>query len=73
MSIEETIDMAQKASAHSQEHTQPASLAIPFLLYNLEGEDRAYMMAVMPPEITQQLVPIVWKDEWAPKKPILLD
>jgi hypothetical protein len=73
LSIPETIDLAQKAGAHSQEHTQPAPLAIPFLLYNLEGADRAYMMAAMPPEVTQQLVPVVWKDEWAPMKPFLLD
>jgi hypothetical protein len=43
------------------------------MLYNLEGADRAHFMAVLPPEITQQLVPVVWKDEWAPMKPFLLD
>jgi hypothetical protein len=73
LSIPETIDLAQKAGAHSQEHSQPAPLTIPFLLYNLEGADRAYMMATMPPEVTQQLVPVVWKDEWAPMQPFLLD
>jgi hemerythrin-like domain-containing protein len=73
MTIPEHIEMAQKAAAHSQQHAQPAPLAVPFLLYNLEGEDRAHFLAVMPPEITQQLVPVVWKDEWAPMKPFLLD
>jgi hemerythrin-like domain-containing protein len=73
MTIPEHIEMAQKAAAHSQVHTQPAPLAVPFLLYNLEADDRAHFLAVMPPEITQQLVPVVWKDEWAPMKPFLLD
>jgi hypothetical protein len=48
-------------------------LAVPFLLYNVESDDRAHFFAVMPPEITQQLVPVVWKDEWASMKPFLLD
>lgn len=73
MAVPEHIDLAQKAAALSQEHAQPGPLAIPFLLYNLEGGDRAHFFAVMPPEITQQLVPVVWKDEWAPMKPFLLD
>ena len=73
MTVPEHIEMAQKAGAHSQEHAQPAPLAIPFLLYNLEADDRAHFMAVLPLEVTQQLVPVVWVDEWAPMKPFLLD
>jgi hypothetical protein len=46
---------------------------VPFLLYNAEAEDRAFYVNAMPPELTQQLVPIVWKDEWAAMKPFLLD
>ena len=38
-----------------------------------KADDRAYFLAVMPPEVTQQLVPVVWKDEWASIKPFLLD
>jgi len=73
MSVPEHIDMAQKAAMHSQEHAQPAPLAVPFLLYNLEGDDRAHFLAVMPPQVTQELVPIAWKDAWAPMKPFLLE
>lgn len=71
--VPETIELAQKAAALSQEHAQPAPLAMPFLLYNLEGEDRAFFLGAMPEQVTQQLVPIVWKDEWAAMKPFLLD
>lgn len=73
MTIQEHIELAQKAAAHSQEHAQPAPLAVPFLLYNLEGEDRAHFLRVMPPEVTQNLVPVVWQEIWAPMKPFLLD
>ena len=73
VTIPESIELAQKAAALSQEHAQPAPLAIPFLFYNLEGEDRAYFLNAMPEQVTQQLVPIVWKDEWAAMKPFLLD
>jgi hemerythrin-like domain-containing protein len=73
MSVPEHIDMAQRAAAHSQQHAQPAPLAVPFLLYNLEADDRAHFVAVMPPEVTQQLVPVVWKDQWAPMQPFLFD
>ena len=50
---------------------KPAPLSVPFLLYNSEPEDRAAFSSFMPPELTQQLVPIVWQDEWAPMKPFL--
>jgi hypothetical protein len=73
MTAPETINLAQKAAALAQEHAQPAPLAVPFVLYNAEGDDRAFYLAVMPPEVTQNLVPVVWKDVWAPMKPFLLD
>ena len=72
MAPPEVIDLGQKTSAYNAAHAQPASLTVPFLLYNLEAEDRAYFISFMPPEIMQQLVPIVWKDEWAAMKPFLL-
>jgi hypothetical protein len=73
MTIPEHIDLAQRGAALGQEHAQPAPLTIPFLLYNLEGEDRAHLLAIMPAEVTGKLVPVVWQDEWAPMKPFLLD
>ena len=27
----------------------------------------------MPPEMMEQLVPVAWKDQWAPMKPFLLE
>jgi hemerythrin-like domain-containing protein len=73
MTVPEHIELAQQAAAHSREYAHPAPLTVPFLLYNLEGADRAHFLAVMPPEVTTQLVPIVWKQEWAAMRPFLLD
>jgi hypothetical protein len=46
---------------------------VPFILYNLSAEDRAIMAQQMPPAVSQELVPIVWKEQWAPMVPFLLD
>ncbi len=53
-------------------HSGPDYLVVPFLLYNLSPEDRATMSAEMPPVVTQQLVPVVWKEKWQPMSPFLL-
>jgi hypothetical protein len=72
MTVAEHIEMGQKSSAHSAAHAQPAPLCVPFVLYNVEAKDRAQFINFMPPELTQQLVPVVWKDEWEAMKPFLL-
>jgi hypothetical protein len=46
---------------------------VPFLLYNLPPEERAIFSQGMPPVVTQELVPVVWKEKWSPMKPFLLD
>jgi hypothetical protein len=72
MTVAEHMEIGQKSSAHSAAHAQPAPLCVPFVLYNVEAEDRAQFINFMPRELTQQLVPIVWKDEWEAMKPFLL-
>ena len=69
---DEQAKLMQQAAQHGMAHAGPDYLAAPFLLHNLEPEDREYMAAEMPPILSQQLVPVVWKDQWAPMKPFLL-
>jgi hypothetical protein len=64
--------ISEAANKHSQEHSEPPYWVVPFILYNLEPEDRAIMAANFPAVITNELVPAVWKDQWAPMKPFLL-
>ena len=70
--LSEQQSLVAAAAAHSQQHTGPDYLVLPFLLYNLDGDERLAMAALFPPVVTQQLVPIAWKDKWSPMKPFLL-
>jgi hypothetical protein len=69
---EENLQLAQQLAAHGQQHSNPAELVLPFVLYNLEGEDRQGMIATLPTELAQHVIPVVWKPAWAPMQPFLL-
>ena len=73
MSLENQRQLSEAIGKHTQEHAGPPHWVIPFVLFNLEPEDRAAMAATLPPMITDELVPKVWKDQWAPMKSFLLD
>jgi hypothetical protein len=72
MSEEENLQLGQKIGDDSRQHLHSPQVEIPFILYNLEPEDRAGMAQAMPPVVTQQLVPLAWRDQWSPMKPFLL-
>ncbi len=65
--------LSEETSKHSQEYSNPPYWVVPFVLYNLDQEERNKMAASLPPAIMEELVPKVWKDQWAPMKPFLLD
>lgn len=73
LSLEEQGRISGAWGKHSQEHAEPASMALPFVLYNLTPADRAEMAGGMPIMVAEELVPKTWKDQWAPMKPFLLD
>ncbi len=73
MSPEEQVQASAAISRHSQENATPASLALPFLLFNLEAEDRAAMAASLPKQVVEELIPKAWKLQWAPMQPFLLE
>jgi hypothetical protein len=68
----EMIRIQKKFSEFFQEITGPAYLVAPFALYNLSSEDRAILAQGFPEVVTQQLVPIDWKDKWISMQPFLL-
>ncbi len=49
LSPEEQGRASAGMAKHAQEHANPPYLAIPFVLFNLEPEDRAVMAASLPP------------------------
>jgi hypothetical protein len=73
MNATEHVELSKQSAQHAQAHSSPDFLVVPFLLYNLSPEERAVMVQSMPPVVTQELVPIAWKEKWAPMKPFLLD
>jgi len=70
---EEMIRIQKEYLEFFQEHTGPEYLVGPFVLYNLSPEDRAIAANGLPEIVTKQLVPIEWKDKWAPMQPFLLE
>ena len=70
---EEHARLMDQIVKHSQKHTGPPYLVLPFMLYNLQPDMRARMAAEFPPEVTQHLIPVAWKDQWATMKPFLLE
>jgi hemerythrin-like domain-containing protein len=73
MDVDENVRLGQMLAEHGQQHLQPPYLGMPFVLYNLPAEERAILAQKMPPIVTQQLVPVDWKERWAPMQPFLLD
>jgi len=72
LSPEEHLRLEQQFGKHSQEHTGPPFLTIPFMLYNLPAETRLVLTRGMPAEVTSHLVPVVWKEQWISMLPFLL-
>jgi len=70
--VEEQLRLVRRFAEHGQQHSGPPYLTVPFLLYNLPVEDREAFAQGMPAEITQNLVPVVWKGQWASMMPYLL-
>jgi hypothetical protein len=64
--------LAKSAVKHSQQHSGPGYLVLPFLLYNLPPDKRSAFARGMPLVVTRLLVPIVWRRKWASMRPFLL-
>jgi len=70
---EEMIRLQKELVEFFQEQTGPEYLVGPFVLYNLSPEDRAIAAQGLPDMVMKQLIPIEWKDKWAPMQPFLLE
>jgi hypothetical protein len=70
--MDEHIRLCGLFAEHGRKHAGPDYLIVPFLLYNLPPDKRADLVRMLPPMVTQQLVPVVWKEKWEPMRPFLL-
>lgn len=73
ISQEELGGWLRQMGQHRPEDSLPDPFVVPFILHNLSPADRALMAQQMPPVVSQELVPVVWKEQWAPMTPFLLD
>ena len=71
--LEEMIRIQKEYGEFFQQHATPLYLVVPFVLYNLSPEDRSIAAQGLPEMVTKQLVPVDWKDKWAPMQPFLLE
>ena len=72
MSEDDQITMGRMFGEHSAKHAVPDYLVVAFFLMNLEGEDREIASQSLPALVTEQFVPVVWKDKWGPMRQFLL-
>ncbi len=70
--VPEHLRLLRALGEHAQKASGPDYLTVPFTLHNLSPEDRAAFGAGMPAIVTQQLVPVVWKEKWEHMRPFLL-
>ena len=73
MSATDQALLSESLTMHTQQYATPGPLTLPFTLFNLEAKDRAVMSAAMASIVTEELIPKVWKAQWAPMRPFLLD
>lgn len=69
---EEQLEITKRTGDSSQRADSP-QWVVPFILFNLPPAEREVMAQAMPSHIIKVLVPMVWKNEWAPMKPFLIE
>jgi hemerythrin-like domain-containing protein len=73
VTVEERLRLVGQFSEYGQKYALPPFLTVPFMLFNLPVDQRMSFASKMPEELTHNLVPIVWKEQWESMKPFLLD
>jgi len=68
----EEAEINGRLAEHGQKAAGPDYLVLPFILYNLDGQDRLRMAEHFPPVVLDQLIPVVWAEKWSSMKPFLL-
>ncbi len=72
MGADEQARLLAQIGEANQQHSGPDYLVVPFTLFNLPREDRAYLSDMMPPVVTRHLIPSAWKEKWQAMSPFLL-
>jgi hemerythrin-like domain-containing protein len=70
--MQEQVDLTVRSEEHGKKNAGPGPLALPFLIYNLEGTDRELFLMRLPWIVRKILVPFIFRGKWAPMSPFLL-
>jgi hypothetical protein len=65
LNIKEQIEYRIKVGQTAGKHSQPPFLVIPFILYNLDEDERKVFAKNLPPEVLD-LVTTAWQEKWKP-------
>ncbi len=72
MTEPEQGELVAEIGKFSKERSVPPYLIVPFVLFNLNADDRAEYLLNMPPNVMDDLVLKAWKGQWSPMRPFLL-
>jgi hypothetical protein len=70
LTMKERMSIGRKTSRQAARHQRPLVLMLPFLLYNMEPQDRAVMLQLMP-QFVPALLRLLQK-RWQSMEPFLL-
>jgi len=70
--VEEQLRLVRLFADYVLKYAEPLYLTVPFMLYNLPVEDRQMFSQWIPAEGILNLVPGIWKENWASMAPYLL-
>ncbi|HEX2921033.1 MAG TPA: hemerythrin domain-containing protein [Bacteroidales bacterium] len=73
LSEKEQLALLDEVGKHSQKSSGPGSITIPFVLYNLNEEDRQEFLKDFPWVLRKVLIPILWRPKWKAMDPFLLN
>lgn len=69
----EQHDLTERVGKHGAKTSGPGPLTLPFIMYNLEEDDRKVFLKEFPWILTHFLIPVVWRNKWKPMDPFLLN
>ncbi len=71
--MRERNELVENVGKHSQKSAGPGPTTIPFGLYNLDKQDRQEFLKDLPWILRYVLNPVVWRSQWKPMDPFLLN
>ncbi|HEX2970125.1 MAG TPA: hemerythrin domain-containing protein [Bacteroidales bacterium] len=69
----EQRDLLDKIGQHGSKLSGPAPVTIPFVIYNLEPQDRKIFLKDFPWIMKVFFIPLLWRSKWKPMDPFLLN